>query len=137
MFISVYLLLKKHLAQTERIENRVRSLGEHLFPLFMASLVETFSAAAFCAGSCPGTIAYAVTVGVVSALVCIVLAVLGKRIPQKARRVVGAILIAWWTTALFILTMDEPFTFTGNGYFSVWISMFLSALYLEAQSHET
>lgn len=118
------------------VEKKIRSLGEHLFPLFISSLVELFSAFAFCTVQCRDTNAYAVAVGIISAIVCIALAFFGSSLGQKARQAIAAMLFLWWVAAVFILTFGSPFTFTGNGYFSVWISFCLATLYLEAEFHE-
>ena len=118
------------------VEKKIRSLGEHLFPLFISSVVELFAAVAFCTVQCRETNAYAVAVGIVSALVCILLAFFGGSLGQSARKVIAVLLFLWWTAAVFVLTFGSPFSFTGNGYFSVWISFFLSTLYLEAEFHQ-
>merc|ERR1719357_2544847 len=75
-----------------------------------------------------------------SAVIIIIFLCLEPRI-QRLRGQPGIIayfLVPWWLFGAGVLTFDEPFTVTGNGYFSAWGSFCGSCylLYL-AQSERT
>jgi hypothetical protein len=90
-----------------------------------------------------GMIPYAVSVGAISCILCVMWMFASKYSPrsmagykqqnsaqQKLMLPFAIFLAIWWSIAAAILTFDKPFTFTGNGYFSAWMGAIASNIFL-------
>lgn len=55
--------------------------------------------------------------GIVSAVLCIVLIVMNKKMGLKVQLALLYILVIWWTIGVAVCTFIGPFNVTGNGYF--------------------
>lgn len=95
---------------------------------FIASVVEIAAAASKCDtdGKCEDEVAWGVAVGVIGTCVCLLVMLLSALNPYH--NVISVFLALLWTAGVGVLTFDEPWTFTGNGYFSSWVA-FLSSAY--------
>jgi hypothetical protein len=96
--------------------------------LILCSVVELVAASIQCdehGRHCVDEVAYAVAVGVVSLLFCILSLVL----PQF-NNIFSICLLVWWIPGVYVLTFSSysgAFTTTGNGYFSTWGALLFAA----------
>jgi len=103
-----------------------------LWTVFFGSVIELTSAGVACdnlgTANCKKEYGWAVAVGTISLVICIVALLLGNKIgPLKF--VLALLLLAVWVFGAGVLTFDNPFTATGNGYFSCWVAFFASVVW--------
>ena len=114
---------------SQYVEN-FRANAGYLTMLFVFSVIEFFSAIAVCTRTtCMDLTIYAIVVGVVSALACIVLGVVSSP-GSLERKITYSFLVLWWFVAMCALTFSfqAPFIVAGNGFFSLWASLAISAI---------
>lgn len=109
--------------------------SRHLSLVLFASTVELIAASSTCVNTtCTGSHVFAIIIGCVSLLACILLYVLYERIGRMVSYVVGG-LCMWWLLAIIVCTFNGPFTASdgaitnANGFFATW-GAFLSAISL-------
>jgi hypothetical protein len=90
-----------------------------------------------CTTAVDGKLAYGVAVAAVSTMVCLVYLIGAKYYHydfQQFATSCALFLCAWWLIAAWVLTFDAPYTFTGNGYFSIWVATVASTLFAQQSS---
>lgn len=100
-----------------------------IFVLFLASIIELTAAATLCdkTDDCEDEKGWAVAIGAISVGVSFLFLLLGKVLAPA--KIVAALLLAFlWIPGVGVLTFDEPFELTGNGYFAAWTAFF-AAMY--------
>jgi len=104
--------------------------------LLISSIVEAGSAIKTCIpqSQCYNLNAFAIALGSLSGIVCLIMIPLMTRIPPTAVRKIAMFFCLWWVIGGFIVTFQAPFQELGNGYFSVFCAI-LSSFYL-LQAHE-
>lgn len=128
MLVGCYLMFKQEVKEAAQyVENFTTNAG-YLTLLFVFSLMEFFSALAICTTGqvCGGITIYAIVVGLISAVVCMIVGIVSA-LGSLERKICFSSLLVWWIVAMFALTfpMEGPFLFAGNGFFSLWISLLL------------
>eukprot|EP01134_Creolimax_fragrantissima_P008468 CFRG8468T1 len=99
------------------------------------SIVEFGTAADLCnsLNDCSGRQGWAVSVGVISFVVCVVGLFLHWKMKEQANKLalpIGGFLIVLWAFGVgFNTGVNGPFEEVGNGYYSSWICLFSSANY--------
>jgi hypothetical protein len=110
--------------------NLNRSSHCSLLFLSVSSVVEGISAEVACGGvECTNLEVYALLVGAVSFIICalhLAQQSFAKEIALTFEPFVAVFLMIWWCMGAMITTFWGPFTDTKNGFFSSWISLFLS-----------
>merc|ERR1712072_87878 len=130
---------RQHLSPSSKAMNPLASIAA----LFTLSFIEMWCAIAYCVQlddvnkDCEDKWAFAVVLGLFSALVCVGFGLMIKFKPAMANGMVGMImaglLFAWWVAGVAVSTFDLPFApgssentsgtyanIAGNGYFAVW-----------------
>jgi len=125
--------------QPEQIGVKEFSVGILAFIIFLASLVELISAGKECNDNskCSGEFAWAVSVGTLSlavSILYILMAKFSKQILQSIEVWFALFLSTLWLLGVGVLTFDEPFAATGNGYFACWLAFIASAALLYTTS---
>jgi len=126
------------------------SMGGDLLILAITSFFVFIQAAVSCEASntCATTptaedktlISYAIAVGLVSGILCILSLIAHKMcsLPDRARLILLVFLVLWWLVAAALLTFGGPsdFVTVSNGYFCTWASLLISgyALHNETSS---
>lgn len=72
---------------------------------------------------------WAIICPAMTALLCPVLLADYLHVNFEFTPVIACVLLAMWTVAAFVLTMSNPYSYTGNGYFACWAG-FIAALLL-------
>jgi len=121
-------LFQAQMTQTAAMVNKFRSLGFHIGTLVVCSVVVFFASLGPCGNDCSGSHGFALSVGIVSAVFLLILIFADDKLPDKAKVIIAAFFVIWWTLAVFICTFISPFTTTGNGYFGCWIGLIASAM---------
>eukprot|EP00510_Aplanochytrium_minuta_P002884 CAMPEP_0184024442 /NCGR_PEP_ID=MMETSP0954-20121128/12086_1 /TAXON_ID=627963 /ORGANISM="Aplanochytrium sp, Strain PBS07" /LENGTH=320 /DNA_ID=CAMNT_0026307773 /DNA_START=9 /DNA_END=971 /DNA_ORIENTATION=- len=111
------------------IYDRSKPLAVVLF----ASFICVVAAIPPCSTSdCQGDEAFAIVLGVISALVCIGLFIMKENIGNFAGYLVG-FLCMWWLIGVLVCTFQGPFAaasgavISANGFFATWVGLFGSA----------
>lgn len=127
-----------------------------LLYLFVASLVEIGASIAPCSpiNNCNGVNAYAVALGTISAICCIIYIPLLPRLGHRASRNACIFMLVWWVSKIqvcnlstdkafmilnrwtiggLIVTFVNPFKTLGNGYFSVFAAVVASFSLLQQE----
>ena len=124
------MMLKEEVKEASQYVENFSTNAGYVTLLGVFSLVEFFSALAICTIStvCSDLSIYAIVVGLVSAIVCIVLGVVSG-LSSLIRKIAFCSLLLWWFVAMCALTFpwNGPFLLASNGFFSLWISLVLSA----------
>lgn len=103
-----------------------------LIYLAVASAVEMGAAIAPCNANCMNYPAWAITLGVVSLFMSLVL-IFAAPTAQKAHlRYIAMFLIIWWVVGTGVVTFGSPFLSTGNGYFASFAAVFASVGFLQS-----
>lgn len=102
--------------------------------IFVSSFIELIAAGRACTveHSCKGSYAFAVSVGCLSMVLCLLfwLALWCVETPNKvALQIVGIFLLLWWGFGAGFNTFLHPFTECGNGYFATWAAFYSSVYY--------
>mmetsp|Transcript_15879 Transcript_15879/g.25904 ORF Transcript_15879/g.25904 Transcript_15879/m.25904 type:complete len:315 (-) Transcript_15879:170-1114(-) len=93
-----------------------------LFLILLTSIVELAAAGVACHNSsnCNNQTAFAVAIGAISILWVLPFMILSS---LDLFELYGSSLLAcFWIVGAGVLTFDQPFSFTGNGFFSTWIA---------------
>lgn len=100
-----------------------------LWIMLTASVIELTAAAVLCDNSlCNRNNKWAVALGAISTLLSIISLILGEKL-GIVKAVFAIILLGMWIFGAGVLTFDEPFSGTGNGYFSCWVAFFASVVW--------
>jgi hypothetical protein len=107
------------------------------FIILLASIVELACAADNCDNDngrhCTGEDQYAVWVGCLSILTCLVPVVaalkLPNGLPNESFKLISAFLFVIWIPGVYVLTFRNPFRDLGNAYFSTWFAALFSAYF--------
>jgi len=105
--------------------------------ILVASCVELAQAGENCETKgvdCDENNGYAVAVGCVSLIVCLLYIVLFRFSPatlSQFNKFMPIFLFLWWGIGTLVLTFDSPFIETGNGYFACWGAVLLSIYYCQ------
>jgi predicted secreted protein len=105
--------------------------------LLIASIVEVGAAIKTCIPQtqCYNLNAFAISLGTISGIICIVLLPFMGRLRADTIRKVAIFFCCWWVVGGMIVTFSAPFKELGNGYFSVFAAV-LSSFYLLQSSDE-
>lgn len=106
--------------------------------VLLGTIIECIDALVECfkKDNCKGEYGWAISVGIISAFLCLVFLVFGKRMSPQVVKGFSILLLLLWSFGTGVLTFDKPFTTTGNGYFGCWFAMIGSLLFaLEAAGH--
>ena len=116
-------------------EGASSSYLREMFGLFVSSLTLFFASIDF-VGS--GTGAYGMSLGIISAVICVLATYLveAKKIGAPLRKGVSGVLLVLWAAAAVLLTFDSPFTSTGNGYFACWLGLACASLWVYREFFE-
>lgn len=87
------------------------------------------------ASTCDNEDAFAVCVGLISAVLCTTMFFLNmfkcsKAIHDMAAPFFGVFLFIWWLCGVGAGTFEAPFKHTSNGYFAEWLGFFCSLYYM-------
>jgi len=105
--------------------------------ILVASCVELAQAGEHCDTKnvdCDEENGYAVAVGCVSLIVCLLYFVQFRFAPDRLSqfsKFMPIFLFLWWGIGTLVLTFDSPFIETGNGYFACWGAVLLSIYYCQ------
>jgi len=105
--------------------------------ILVASCVELAQAAENCqqdGNDCEDEDGYAVAVGCVSLIVCLCYCALlyfQFTMIEGYNQYLSIFLLLWWGVGTVVLTFDDPFINTGNGYFACWGGALLSIYYCQ------
>ena len=133
-FLLSGFIMHSEVSQFRTAVDRVNSLesgGKYTFYLLLASLVELIAAGVVCGAGCGGYQIYAVIVGAISFLFCLILLLASTS--YSVQRVSSIFLCLWWAVGTGVLTILSPFLVVGNGFFACWFAFFVS--FLMAQDH--
>jgi len=78
--------------------------------------------------------AYAVAVGSVSLILCVLHFILYNFCPgmiANFNKYIPIFFFLWWAIGTIVMTFDKPFPDTGNGYFACWGAAILSLIYCQ------
>jgi len=116
--------------------HKLTKVGSHrpVMYLFIASVVEVGAAIDTCIpqSQCFNLNAFAIALGTISGILCLVLIPLMSRIGDRAIRNVAVFFCMWWVVGGMIVTFEAPFQTLGNGYFSVFAAIVSSFYLLQA-----
>ena len=114
------LVLHSEWEQFQTIAASVQALEVHsraTFYLLIASIVNFISSIAVCTTACSlGTTIYAIIVGPVSAIICLLFLRVDSERLGGADKVLAIFLAVWWSFGFAVQTIGGPFVFTGNGF---------------------
>jgi len=105
--------------------------------ILVASCVELAQAGENCDedhNDCEDEDGYAVAVGCISLIVCLFyFALLHFQFVAivEYNQYLSIFLMLWWGIGTVVLTFDDPFKYTGNGYFACWGAALLSIYYCQ------
>ena len=119
----------------DHLKGASSSYLREMFGLFVSSLTLFFASIDF-VGS--GTGAYGMSLGIISAVICVLATYLveAKKIGAPLRKGVSGVLLVLWAAAAVLLTFDSPFTSTGNGYFACWLGLACASLWVYREFFE-
>lgn len=105
-----------------------------VFYILLASIIEVGSSIRTCLpqSQCYYANAFAVALGTISGLVCIVLIFIMHRMTSQQLRWVALSFIIWWLIGGMIVTFGPPFVALGNGYFSVAFAIIASSVWFQS-----
>jgi hypothetical protein len=81
---------------------------------------------------CDDEVAFSVVLGVFGFLVSLIQAILTRASPGLAETIapfVSWFLVLWWGIGACVVTFNDPFSATSNGYFSSWLAFAFSTWY--------
>jgi len=105
--------------------------------ILVASCVELAQASQNCqedGNDCEDEDGYAVAVGCISLIVCLFYCALlyfQFTVIVEYNQYLSIFLMLWWGFGTVVLTFDDPFINTGNGYFACWGAALLSIYYCQ------
>ncbi|KAH9251949.1 hypothetical protein BASA81_010153 [Batrachochytrium salamandrivorans] len=127
-FLFSGFIMHTEFTQFKSVVQRVGGMANEAkatFYLLLASLVELISAGVTCADTCSGVEIYALVVGGLSALLCLImLKVDGDRF-RGMEKAIAVFLCLWWAVGMGVLTIIGPFC------------EFFSSLLLHAQTNSS
>lgn len=132
-FITSLLMLATSFARVQNAMRTVKVIGEDsnvkaLAGIVISSAVVLFASLQFLGTSSPGEATFGMIIGLTSLVISVVAyyMVQRKKLGPPAKKALGGFFVLIWFLAAFILTFDDPFDVTGNGYFGTWFATLCS-----------
>jgi hypothetical protein len=136
-FIFAGMVLQSEWEQFQTVVESFQALqlhGRATFYVLIASIIETIAAIFFCANiTCTPNDIYAVVVGPISIIICLVFLRVGPEKLGGADKFMAIFLVIWWTVGMGVLTISGPFLFGGNGFFACWAGFLVSFFVAQAK----
>ncbi len=107
--------------------------------IFVASLIILVQSWILCDRvSCKDELGYALAAGVISSTAALVYLLMLRFAPSCGVGIMGtiwaALFFCFWSVSAGVFTFDQPYYYTGNGYFASWIAWFSSVFLLYISS---
>lgn len=115
----------------QSVDDALHSMRSPLLLLIVSSAVVMGAAIGPCSPSsaCTSYNAFAVSLGTISLIICLVLFFAAPRAPANVNKVFGTFLLLWWVVGFCVVTFGGPFVSPGNGYFASAASVLASIKY--------